>query len=188
MILDDWKKIYCYTNGSGVPSFNVGKINKSYTNNYNALVTSKPINNSIMRKGDRQISERNNKQCEQKTQTTTRYWSLHTQCVYTQDWIFTTRCLFCLAHANSLVTVLRVECSRFWLLDNYIATLLLFVYCVHIACCCVLAHLSIPFSFTLIHDVVGLLVNEFVVVVGLAFVNRFNFKRWYSISIFVTIY
>ena len=36
-------------------------------------------------------------------------------------------------------------------------------------------------------DVVGLLVNKFVIVVGVAFVYRFNVKLWYSVSIFVTI-
>ena len=33
---------YCYENGNRVPSFNIKTINKSYTNKYNELVTSKP--------------------------------------------------------------------------------------------------------------------------------------------------
>ena len=61
------------------------------------------------------------------------------------------------------------------------------MYCVHIVCCCVPAYLSIHFSFILILDVVGILVNKLVVVVGVAFVYGFNVKRSYDVSIFVTI-
>ena len=69
------------------------------------------------------------------------------------DWILTTRSLFCLdfvyTHANSLMKILELECSCIRLLENSIATSLLFVYCAHIVCCCVLIYLSIPFSLML---------------------------------------
>ena len=83
--------------------------------------------------------------------------------------------------------VLKVECSRLRLLENSNVTTLLFVYCVHIACYYVLAYLSISFSIILFHNVVGLLVNKYVVVIGIDFVYRFNVKQWHTISIFVTI-
>ena len=57
------------------------------------------------------------------------------------DWVLTTCCLLCLvfldAHANSLIKVLEVECSRHLPLGNSIAFSLIFVYWVHTACCCV---------------------------------------------------
>ena len=41
---------YCYDNGNGVPSFYIKMINKSYTNKYNELVTTKPTT-SVCKKG-----------------------------------------------------------------------------------------------------------------------------------------
>ena len=48
------------------------------------------------------------------------------------------------------VLCLEVEFSRLRLLENSIATSLLFVYGIHIACCCVLDYLPIPFSFMML--------------------------------------
>ena len=53
------------------------------------------------------------------------------------DWISTCYCLLCHAclytyQQNSLMKVLEIERSLIRLLENSIATLLLFVYCVHI--------------------------------------------------------
>ena len=59
----------------------------------------------------------------------------------------------------SLIKVLEVERLGFRLLENSIATLLLFVYCVHIACCCI--RLLVYSLFSLILVVVGLLGTSF---------------------------
>ena len=77
------------------------------------------------------------------------------------DWILTTGCLLCLtflyAHVNSLINIFEVECSRFYFLENSIATSLLFVYFLHITWRCVCILIYPLFSHT---DVVGLLVTR----------------------------
>ena len=90
-------------------------------------------------------------------------------------------------YVNSLIKVLEVECSPSReLYCDFIVVGVLWTHCVLLRSC-VLAYLPIPFSFILIHDVVGLFIYKFVVVVGVASVYRFNVKRWFTISIFLTV-
>ena len=75
------------------------------------------------------------------------------------DWILPTSCLLCLLflYVNSLMNILEVECSCSKFFENSIATSLLFVYFIYIACCCV--HLLVyPLFFHT--DVVGFLVTN----------------------------
>ena len=98
------------------------------------------------------------------------------------DWITTARCLLCLAFLyakeDSPMKLLEAVCSCLRLLKSSIATSVLFVYIVYIACCSIRLRclsLSIPFSFIL-------MVFAFV-----AFAYCFNEKRWYTVFILVTI-
>ena len=107
--------------------------------------------------------------CKQQQQSSTQDCSLHRQPVFTQDWLnFTTRCLLYL-----VLLYAKLECSYLYPLETSIGTSLLFVYYVHIACCCVHLHcvsLAMPFSFILM------------VFVFVTFVYCFNMKRFYTIS------
>ena len=61
------------------------------------------------------------------------------------NWIFTGRSLLCLAFLWSYTNSLECSCSRF--LENSIVISLLFVYFVHIACCCVSLVVYLLFSY-----------------------------------------
>ena len=103
-------------------------------------------------------------------QTTT---VLFTQRVFTQDWL---NYYYSQSTLSCLMNVLEVKClcSRF--LENSIATSLLFVDCVNIACCCF--HLSFPFSLTLLLWVY--LCSKLVAIVGIGFINNIHVKPWYT--------
>ena len=110
-------------------------------------------------------------------------YSLHTQRVFTQDWLnyyYLSPALFCLfivlhKQFDELAWNKR-SCSRF--LEKSIATSLLFVHFVHIACCC--AHLVVYLLFSYwccCWFTYNNLCNNLVVVIGAAFNDRFNVKR-----------
>ena len=65
------KKIDCYENENGVPSFNIKTINKIYTNNYadkcGEFVTEANQQQQYESDGDKQVCKCNNKQCVHNT-------------------------------------------------------------------------------------------------------------------------
>ena len=103
------------------------------------------------------------------------------------DWIHTTRCLLCIAflyaQVISLTNVFEVEESHSCLLENYIATTLLFVYILLFmrshTCLC-------PFLSCLLLLVYWKQVRNTCVVLLLSIV--LNVKQWLTVFIFVTIW
>ena len=115
-------------------------------------------------------------------QTTT----VHMQRIFTQDWrnsyywlpVLSCLFIFLYAHVNSLTNILEVECLCFRFLENSIATKLLLMCFVHIACCCVRL---------LVYPYFPHWCCWFSLCVCIAFNYRFNHvKPWYTVSIFVS--
>ena len=118
--------------------------------------------------------------CNQDLQTTTVLFTRNASS-HENDWILTTTyCLLSLAFlclTNILIRTLVVSPSSL-LYRN-----LIFVYFVHIACCFVLAYMSILF---VSYWCCWFTCNNFVIFVCVAFAH-FNFKRYYTVFICVTI-